>query len=186
MNNSIPILPVSAQIQTARDKWRYTGAQRPDFAEATSAGSISVWDFPRPPVIHKVPVTLRIAFKAREIALTDQGLCVYETASAPTYYFPPEDVDLSALAFGEMSSICEWKGVAQTITVAGQPGAGWRYVRMFEEFATLFHYIAFYPTRLECYVGDERASGQPGGFYGGWVTQSLRGPIKGEPGSSDW
>jgi len=27
---------------------------------------------------------------------------------------------------------------------------------------------------------------QPGGFYGGWVSGDLVGPIKGEPGSSQW
>jgi hypothetical protein len=37
-----------------------------------------------------------------------------------------------------------------------------------------------------CYVGDEQASAQPGGFYGGWLTSDLAGPFKGEPGTEWW
>jgi hypothetical protein len=37
-----------------------------------------------------------------------------------------------------------------------------------------------------CYLGDERVRPQPGGFYGGWVTDALAGPIKGVPGSAGW
>lgn len=34
--------------------------------------------------------------------------------------------------------------------------------------------------------GEERATPQPGGFYGGWVTSRIVGPMKGEPGSELW
>ena len=37
-----------------------------------------------------------------------------------------------------------------------------------------------------CFVGDEQASPQPGGFYGGWVTSNLTGPFKGSPGTEFW
>jgi hypothetical protein len=37
-----------------------------------------------------------------------------------------------------------------------------------------------------CYLDDERVRPQPGGFYGGWVTDALAGPIKGVPGSAGW
>jgi hypothetical protein len=40
---------VSAAILAARSGWRYTGAERPDFADATGPGQESVWDYPRPP-----------------------------------------------------------------------------------------------------------------------------------------
>ena len=36
------------------------------------------------------------------------------------------------------------------------------------------------------YVGDERGTPQPGGYYSGWVTSKLRGPIKGLPGTESW
>jgi hypothetical protein len=36
-----------------------------------------------------------------------------------------------------------------------------------------------------CFVGDEQARPQPGGFDGGWITVSVSGPFKGVPGSAD-
>ena len=33
---------------------------------------------------------------------------------------------------------------------------------------------------------DERARPQTGGFYGGWVTNEVVGPFKGEPGTGGW
>ena len=185
-DTAVPVLPESPQILEARRKWRFTGAQRPDFAEPADDDQESVWDFPRPPVVQKVAQSLRVLHEGQLIAETRQGVRVLETAGAPTYYFPPSDVDLTLLSFGELSSICEWKGVAQEVHVAGIENAGWRYVRMFEAFADLFEWVSFYPARLSCFVGDEQVSPQPGGYYGGWVTANLVGPIKGAPGSAGW
>jgi len=39
---------------------------------------------------------------------------------------------------------------------------------------------------LACTIDGERVAPQPGGFYGGWVTAALTGPIKGVPGSNGW
>ena len=53
--------------------------------------------------------------------------------------------------------------------------------------AVEMHHLAFYAARVdEAWVGDERATPQPGGFYGGWVTSRIVGPIKGVPGSFGW
>lgn len=182
----VPILPVSAQIEAARSKWEFDGRRRPEFAEPTAAGDESVWDFPRPPLIVPVAARLRVVCDGIPVAETESGVRVLETAGAPTYYFPPRDVDPALVEFGDMVSICEWKGVAQAVHVAGRQDAGWRYVRMFEAFAQLHEWLSFYPSRLECYVGDARAEPQPGGYYGGWVLGNLRGPIKGGPGTQDW
>ena len=52
---------------------------------------------------------------------------------------------------------------------------------------TLDQDLAFYAAKVdEAWVGDERAEPQPGGFYGGWVTSAIVGPIKGAPGSAGW
>ena len=37
-----------------------------------------------------------------------------------------------------------------------------------------------------CFVGDDRVTPQPGGFYGGWITPELVGPFKGGPGTEFW
>ena len=47
------------------------------------------------------------------LARTDRGRRVVETAGAPVYYFPPEDVRLDLLEETGRTSFCEWKGLAR-------------------------------------------------------------------------
>jgi uncharacterized protein (DUF427 family) len=182
----IPILPASEGILTSRTKWQHTGAQRPEFAEAPKADEESVWDYPRPPLVQPVEAVCRVFNGKTLIAESQACVRVCETAGAPTYYFPPTDVESELIEPAEMASICEWKGVSQHLTVDGVPEAGWRYIRMFEEFADLFEWPSFHPKQLLCFIDTERVSHQDGGFYGGWVSESLSGPIKGRAGSEDW
>jgi uncharacterized protein (DUF427 family) len=178
-------------IEAARAHWRYRGDRRPAFAEQPGPGQRSVWDFPRPPLIQPVPETLRVMAQDRPLAETTAGLCVLETASAPTYYFPPDAVAQQWLVPSGGTSHCEWKGLAQGL-LCTLPGAardreaGWRYQSVYPEFTAIAGWFAFYPSVLDCFVGAERAQPQPGGFYGGWVTSDLAGPIKGVPGSGGW
>jgi hypothetical protein len=37
-----------------------------------------------------------------------------------------------------------------------------------------------------CFVGDEQVTPQPGGFYGGWLTDDVTGPVKGGSGTDGW
>ena len=182
----IPILPASEGILTSRSKWKHTGAQRPEFAEQPKPNEESVWDYPRPPLVQPVDAVLRVFNGKTLIAETQAGVRVCETAGAPTYYFPPTDVDSTLIEPADMASICEWKGVSQHLTVDGTAGAGWRYIRMFEEFADLFEWPSFHPKHLLCFIDTEQVAHQDGGFYGGWVSESLCGPIKGRTGSEDW
>ena len=76
-------------------------------------GQESVWDFPRPPEVERVNRSLRVEFAKTVIAETAYGLRVIETASPPTYYFPPEDVRLDLLEESPVRTICEYKGVAR-------------------------------------------------------------------------
>ena len=93
---------------------------------------------------------------------------------------------MAELTFGDMNSVCEWKGVAQSCSVGGREDVGWRYARMFPAFLDLYLWVSFYPGRVDCFVDDEQARPQPGGFYGGWVTDDLAGPIKGGANSASW
>ncbi len=180
------ILEVSSAVLQSRAGWQYRGQQRPTFAQAPAAGQESVWDFPRPPIIQPVSQSVRVSLGDQLIGETDNAVPVLETAGAPTYYLPPADVDQNCLTNQGEQSLCEWKGVATVYAVAGIDGAAWAYHRVFAEFASLAGWLAFYPTQLACFVGDEQVTPQPGGYYGGWVTRALVGPIKGEPGSSGW
>ncbi len=85
------------------------------------------------------------------------------------------------------SSHCEWKGAAEYLAVTGtvEP-IGWRYPDPYPEFAEHAGWVSFYPDRAECTVDGEAVRPQAGGFYGGWITDDVVGPFKGEPGTSGW
>ncbi len=174
----------------SRALWQYTGERRPDFAVAPAAGQESVWDYPRPPAVVSEPRELRVAARGQEIARTTRGVRVLETASPPTFYLPPEDVRMDALVPAPGASRCEWKGEARYWTLSLGPlrieQAAWSYPAPFPGFEAIRDWLAFYPGKLECWVGGERATPQPGGLYGGWVTTELVGPWKGGPGTGAW
>jgi uncharacterized protein (DUF427 family) len=154
-------------------------------------GQESVWDYPRPPRVEPVTEGLRVVMDGQVLAETASGLRVLETAGAPVYYFPPTDVDLGRLVSVERTSLCEWKGVASYHAYASGgrriEDVAWCYEQPRAGFEAIAGYLAFYAGRVdEAWVGDERATPQPGGFYGGWVTSRIVGPMKGEPGSFGW
>ena len=184
--SSAELLEASPAVLAARSRWQYRGQARPEFAEPTGPDQESVWDFPRPPRIEPVVPVVQVYAGERLIARTRRCQRVVETAGAPTYYLPAADVDMSLLASEGEVSLCEWKGVACAFTVAGKAGAAWCYQRTYPEFFAIRDWLAFYPTLLDCYVGDEKVTPQPGGYYGGWVLRNLCGPVKGGPGSSGW
>ena len=51
---------VRADQDRARALWRYTGDERPPFAEAPAPGQESVWDYPRPPRVEATTDRIRI------------------------------------------------------------------------------------------------------------------------------
>ena len=154
-------------------------------------GQESVWDYPRPPRVEPVPERLRVVVGGQVLAETTGGLRVLETAGAPVYYFPPDDVRLDRLEPSANRSFCEWKGRAVYLSFVGPTrrieDVAWSYPAPSPGYEAIAGYLAFYAGRVdEAWVGDERATPQPGGFYGGWVTSRIVGPIKGEPGSFGW
>lgn len=124
------------------------------------------------------------------MADTTRALRVLETHHAPTYYLPPDDIT-AQLRSATGASFCEWKGNARYFDVivdgATALRAAWAYDRPTSAFVALAGYVAFYAGQMdEVWVGDLRATPQPGGFYGGWVTANLDGWIKGTPGTNHW
>jgi uncharacterized protein (DUF427 family) len=169
--------------------WRYTGQERPPFADEPAPGQESVWDYPRPPALVACDSLVEVKNGNRVIASTTAALRVLETASPPTYYLPPGSVDLAQLVRTADRSFCEWKGQASYWALADNPEdgpIGWSYEGPSERFAAIDGYLSFYPSRIACYVDGERVQPQPGEFYGGWVTGRIAGPIKGEPGTGHW
>ena len=154
-------------------------------------GQESVWDYPRPPRIEAVEKRIQVFLGGRSLADTTRALRVLETAGAPVYYIPLEDTDQDRLRAGDRTSLCEWKGGASYIDFDdGQrrvPSVAWTYRNPNRGYAAIRNHLAFCASKVdEARVGDELARPQPGGFYGGWVTDSIVGPIKGEPGSEGW
>lgn len=183
------ILEVTPAVAQARARWQYRGQVRPPFAEPAGPGEASVWDFPRPPRLEPVASELKVMHGEIVVAETAAGVRVVETASAPTYYFPPEAVDEGLLIELAERTQCEWKGIATQFAIregADHAAAAWCYRETFAEFVELIGWYAFYPSSLACYVGGEQARAQLGGYYGGWVTKDLKGPIKGAAGTQGW
>ncbi len=171
--------------------WKYSGQSRPPFAETPGPGQVSVWDFPRPPVLLGDSRRVVVKTGSRIVADSIRALRLVETASPPTFYLPPEDVDLTLLVAAQGESLCEWKGRASywSVVVAGQPAlraVAWSYPDPSPAFAAIAGWFSFYPARLQCEVAGERVRPQPGGFYGGWMTDDIAGPVKGEPGTGYW
>lgn len=155
-------------------------------------GQESVWDYPRPPRVEPSKRQVRVEFAGRTIADSGLALRVCETAGPPVLYVPADDVDMELLSpVPGHSTFCEWKGNASYFDIvvgdARSAKAAWTYVDPTPAFQSLKDYLAFYPGRVDAaYLDDERVRPQPGQFYGGWITDDIVGPFKGEPGTGHW
>ena len=181
---------LTEQVKRARIKWKYRGDTRPDFAMIPGNGQESVWDYPRPPKIEPDIRNVVVSIKSFVIAESRKTIRILETSSPPVFYIPEKDIDLSKLEKGDGKSLCEWKGLASYYNIiVGEiivMNAGWKYENPFEGYKEIRDYIAFYPSKLDCFVDREKVLPQPGEFYGGWVTSEITGPFKGEKGSESW
>ena len=177
---------VTDAVLAARAKWRFRGLARPSFAQEPGPGQESVWDFPRPPRLASDTRRVRVALGQRVLADSTAAVRILETASPPTFYVPPEDVDATLLRPSARTTLCEWKGIAREFDVADRTGVAWAYLDAFPEFDAVAGYISFYPARVRCTVDGEAVRPQPGGYYGGWLTDEIVGPVKGEAGSEGW
>ena len=176
-----------AWLQQARDKWRYRGARRPEFAEEPGPDQESAWDYPRPPAVVSDHRVIEVDHQGEPVARAERSVRVLETSHPPAFYLPPASVLPGRLVATTGTSHCEWKGAAEYVAIAGttEP-VGWRYPDPYPEFADHAGWLCFYPDRVECRVDGESVRAQAGGFYGGWITDDVVGPFKGEPGTSGW
>ncbi|MFU8812138.1 MAG: DUF427 domain-containing protein [Balneolaceae bacterium] len=170
--------------------WSYTGNQRPSFAKEPKDGEESVWDYPRPPALQPDQRLVEVRFEGKRIAQSRNCFRVLETASPPTFYLPPGDVNREFLEQVSGSSYCEWKGSATYWdVVVGSHRAGraaWSYHQPSERFREIDGFFSFYAANVDCFVDGEAVRPQGGGFYGGWVTDEIVGPWKGEPDTGHW
>jgi hypothetical protein len=67
------------------------------------------------------------------------------------------------------------------------PAVAWSYEEPSPGFEHLRGAVAFYPGRVDrATVDGEQVRPQAGGFYGGWITDEVVGPFKGDPGTLGW
>ena len=174
-------------LRHARDHWTNRGTERPSFAIEPAPGQESVWDYPRPPAI--VPDTRLVEVRSGDvlIASTTNAIRVLETSHPPSFYVPAASITEGVLVAVPGSSHCEWKGQAEYIALSpADTPIGWRYPSPYPEFASCAGAVSFYPDAVECTVDGEVVRAQAGGFYGGWITDDVVGPFKGEPGTTGW
>lgn len=158
---------------------------------SNALGRERVSDYPRPPRLEAVSVRVRVVFAGETVADTGAALRVLETFHPPTYYLPVATFQAGVLQPAPGGSFCEWKGHARYWSVAAggriADRAAWGYPEPSPAFAALRDHVAVYAAAMDaCFVGDERVRSQPGGFYGGWITDDLIGPFKGGPGTEFW
>ena len=147
--------------------------------------------YPRPPALLPCERHVRVEALGRLLADTYLSLRVLETFHPPTFYLPPEALDLSLLQPAEGRSFCEWKGFARYFDLVapgpdGEPRrlrrAIWQYPDPTPAFRELAGWYSLYPAAMDgCWVDGEAVLPQPGGFYGGWITSDVEGPFKGDP-----
>lgn len=175
-------------LQAAQDHWKHRGDTRPPFAETPAEGQESVWDYPRPPALVSDHREVIVTDAAGPLTTTRAALRVLETASPPTFYVPMADTAMERLVPAAGQSFCEWKGPAQYWALAIEPAnpVAWSYPRPLAPFEGLADHLGFYPGRINCTVDGEVVRPQDGGFYGGWITDEVVGPFKGEAGTGGW
>jgi uncharacterized protein (DUF427 family) len=141
-------------------------------------------------VLRPDPRLIEVRIGSFMIASTKRAVRVLETASPPTFYLPREDFHPGLLRPAAGSSFCEWKGRASYFDVLNGDEvieqAAWSYEQARSVFAQIAGRISLYPGRVDCYVDGERVRPQAGGFYGGWITNEIVGPFKGDPGTGGW
>ncbi|MFB9376431.1 DUF427 domain-containing protein [Kineococcus gynurae] len=170
---------------------------RPVHREPCGPGQESVWDYPRPPRVEVARRRVRVADRDGTLlgeapAGSGRAWRVLETSHPPTYYLARSVVDPRRVRANDDRSWCEFKGEAvyhDVLDAQGRvllPSAAWTYPLPHADYAPLAGAFAFYPGRLVCHLDDELVRPQAGGFYGGWITDDVVGPFKGEHGTHGW
>ena len=159
--------------------------------ETPVPGQESVWEYPRPAIAQRSDRHIRIEHGGIVVADTMAAVRTLETSHPPSWYIPPDAITPGLIRPSARRSFCEWKGEARYwhVDVGGRTFAdvAWSYPDPTAAFAMLRDHVAFYAGPFDaCTVDGEQVRPQPGGFYGGWITNDLAGPFKGLPGSMGW
>lgn len=121
-------------------------------------------------------------FAGWTIARTDAAWCALETSHPPTYYLP---LDASSRACCAPSLVWAPRGGrCRQLLRRGRRRPGRRTCRLDVrepegEAVVLRDHVALYARAMDaCLVDGEPVTPQPGGFYGGWITGKVSGPLQ--------
>lgn len=155
-------------------------------------GQESVWNYPRPPALEPSSEAVRVIHHGQVIAETTRSLRILETAHAPAYYIPAEDVDFDLLRPNSRRTVCEFKGMAAYADLLLPDGTVvrdgcWWYPQPTPGYEPIAGAVSFYPQRVDlCEVDGEKVVPLASPFYGDWPTSKIAGPYKGAPGTEGW
>ena len=155
-------------------------------------GQESVWDYPRPPRLEPSTDHVTIAHRGIVVADSRRPWRILETAHAPAYYLPREDVRTELLRPSRTRTVCEFKGAASYADLVLPDGtvvrdAFWWYDTPTAGYEAIAGAISCYPQRVDtCTVNDEVVTPLSSRFYGDWPTSRIAGPYKGAPGTEWW
>ena len=192
---AIPWLPVEAKSHRVAGRARRadTGAVwSTPRRDPVGPGQESVWDYPRPPALVRSQEHVRVVHAGVVVADSTRTWRILETAHAPAYYIPADDVRTDLLVPNGRGSTCEFKGRAgyADLAIPGHPvvrDACWSYARPTPAYGQMAGAICFYPQRVDqAWVDDELVTPLQDDFYGDWPTSRIAGPWKGGPGTRGW
>jgi uncharacterized protein (DUF427 family) len=159
--------------------------------DPVAPGQESVWDYPRPPALERCDHHVTVVHDGVVVADSRRPWRILETAHAPAYYVPAEDVRTDLLIPSATTTTCEFKGRAHYADlVIGDrrvPDACWWYPQPTSRYAAMAHAICFYPQRVDlCTIDGEVVVPLDSTFYGDWPSSRIAGPWKGGPGTLAW
>jgi uncharacterized protein (DUF427 family) len=168
------------------------GMRRRPVPDPVAPGQESVWDYPRPPRLERTGHHVTVAHAGALVAESRRPWRILETAHAPAYYIPIEDVRTDLLVPSRTRTWCEFKGRAAYADLVA-PGvrpvadACWWYPEPVGPYAAMAGAICFYPQRFDrCTLDGEVVIPLASAFYGDWPTSRIAGPWKGGPGTEGW
>ncbi len=192
-----PPIPTHEEILNLVRDYRNPRSYRPSASELepVGPGEMSVWDFPRPPEVREVFDRVRVEWCGHTVADSDKARMIVETSGAPVIYFHADYCNLPLIFHSGYVTLCEWKGAAVHFDLVDGEHVSERAAFYYPDpltdlgqgYEKIAKWIAFYPSRVDaCWWGEDRVTPQEGGFYAGWVTPKIKGPIKGAPGTQSW
>lgn len=156
-------------------------------------GQESVWDYPRPPRVEADGRRVEVVCDGVTVIDTTDAVRVLETSHPPTWYLPVGALRGAHLRPTGRTTACEYKGRARYFDIVADDdrvlaaGAAWGYPHPTPGYEALADRFTVHPDRVhQCRVDGQPVQGQAGGFYGGWITDDIVGPFKGEPGTLGW